>query len=56
MDNRMEQLLNPENKPLNTEQKEVVETFTQVDQEMKRLDRLAQQLGGLNTQRERKGH
>lgn len=52
----MELLLNPENRALNAEQKEVVETFTQVDQEMKRLDRLAQKLNNLNRPRERKEH
>jgi enoyl-[acyl-carrier-protein] reductase (NADH) len=56
MDNAMQQLLNPKGKPLTKDQEQVVETFSQVDQEMKRLDRLAHTLGALNPKQTRKKH
>ncbi len=47
MDKNIERVLNPNGQPLTEEQREVVETFGQVDQEMKRLDNLAQRLSAL---------
>ena len=47
MDKHIEQLLNPNGQPLTEEQQEVIETFNQVEQEMKRMDNLAQRLSVL---------